>query len=130
MGTQVVAGVTKSRLAELENVKTSSPINQWVASLPQSHKTAIMKAVESGSLLQVRRSLRLIDELDPQYRGRSFKVEVLSTFNVEPILPVLQFGLNCIPSQAQIELGPLDDIEGHIARFSESSYGFDARLVV
>jgi FkbH-like protein len=89
-----------------------------------------MEAVDSGSLLQVRRSLRLLDELDPQYRGRSFKVEILSTFNLEPILPVLQFALNCIPSQAQIELGPLDDIEGHIARFSESSHGFDARLVV
>ena len=112
MGTQVVAGVTKSRLAELENVKTSSPISHWVASLPQSHKVAILEAVESGSLLQVRRSLRLLDELDPQYRGRSFKVEILSTFNLEPILPVLQFALNCIPSQAQIELGPLDDIEG------------------
>ena len=65
-----------------------------------------MEAVKSGSLPQVRRTLRLIDELDPQYRGRLLNIELLSTFNLEPLLPVLQLALNCIPSQAHIQLGP------------------------
>jgi len=91
-----------------------------------------MEAVKSGSLPQVRRTLRLIDELDPQYRGRLLNIELLSTFNLEPLLPVLQLALNCIPSQAHIQLGPLDDIEGHIARSSSSgsSATFNARVVL
>jgi FkbH-like protein len=107
-----------------------NPVRHWIGSFPQSQQIAILEAVESGSLPQIRRALRLIDELHRQYRGRSLNVEVLSTFNLEPLLPVLQFALNCIPSQAQVELGPLDDIEGHITRSSGVSPGCDARLVV
>ena len=114
----------------MRNVKTLNPVRHWIGSFPQSHQIAILEAVESGSLPQIRRALRLIEELDLQYRGRPLNVEVLSTFNLEPLLPVLQFALNCIPSQARIELGPLDDIEGQITRSSGSSYGLDARLVV
>ena len=112
------------------NVKTLNPIRHWIGSFPQSHQIAILESVESGSLPQIRKALRLIEELPRQDRGRSLNVEILSTFNLEPLLPVLQFALNCIPSQAQVELGPLDDIEGHITRPSGSSHGFDARLVV
>src|SRR5436853_2779105 len=114
----------------MRNVKTLSPVRRWTSGLPPSHQNAILEAAESGSLPQIRKTLRLIEELDPQCRGRVLKVEMLSTLNLEPILPVLQFALNCIPSQAQVQLGPLDDIEGHITKSSGSSKGFDARLVV
>ena len=32
-------------------------------------------------------------------RGPILNVELLSTFNLEPILPILQFALNCMPSR-------------------------------
>ncbi len=114
----------------MRNVKTLNPVRHWIGSLPQSHQIAILEAVESGSLPQIRRALRLIEELPRRARGRSLNVEILSTFNLEPLLPVLQFALHCIPSQARVELGPLDDIEGHITRSSAGSRRADARLVI
>src|ERR1700730_3456455 len=74
-----------------------------------------MQAVESASLAKIRRALRSLDELAPEQRGPVLAVEILSTFNLEPILPVLQLAFNCLPSRAQVRLAPLDDIEGYIS---------------
>ena len=59
-------------------------------------------------------------------------VELLCTFNLQPFLPVLEFALSCIPSQVDMRVGPLNDIEGQItqSRFTNSSSGLDARVVV
>lgn len=113
-------------------MKTSNPVRYWVSSFPESHRTAIVKAVESGSLPQIRRALQLIQGLDSQCRGRPLHVELLCTFNLEPFLPVLEFALNCIPSQVDMRVGPLNDIEAQItqSRTTSSSYGLDARVVV
>jgi FkbH-like protein len=60
------------------------------------------------------------------------QVELLSTFNLEPFLPVLEFALNCMPSQVNVRVGPLNDIEGQITQSSSknSSEGLDARVVL
>ena len=75
-----------------------------------------MKAVHSTSLAEIRRALRSLEEIAPEQRGPVLDVEILSTYNVEPILPVLQLALNCLPSRAQLRLAPLDNIEGYIAQ--------------
>jgi FkbH-like protein len=89
---------------------------QWIRSFPEMQKSAVMEAVESGSVAKSRRALRLLEELSVGERGPVFDVEVLSTFNLEPLLPVLQLALNCLPSQARLRLAPLDSIEAHIAQ--------------
>ena len=90
-----------------------------------------MQAVESGSLAKIRRALRSLDELAPEQRGPVLAVEILSTYNLEPILPVLQLAFNCLPSRAQVRLAPLDDIEGYISQSaSTGSQGLpNARIV-
>jgi FkbH-like protein len=106
-------------------------IRQWIGSFPDAQQDAIMQAVESASLAKIRRALRLLDELAPEQRGPVLAVEILSTFNLEPILPVLQLAFNCLPSRAQVRLAPLDDIEGYISQpASTGSQGLPhARIV-
>ena len=91
-----------------------------------------MEAVASASLAKTRRASRLLDELGPDQRGPVFDVEVLSTYNLEPLLPVLQLALSCLPSQARLRLAPLDSVEAHIARpaNSESQAVSDARIII
>ena len=59
-------------------------------------------------------------------------VELLCSFNLEPFLPVLEFALNCMPSQADMRVGPLNDIEGQIteSHSTNSAHELDARVVV
>src|SRR4029450_8794706 len=105
---------------------------QWIHSFPDVQKSAVMEAVESASLAKTRRALRCLEELGPDQRGPVFDVEVLSTYNLEPLLPVLQLALSCLPSQARLRLAPLDSIEAHIAQpaNSESQAVSDARIII
>jgi FkbH-like protein len=91
-----------------------------------------MQAVESASLAKIRRALRSLHELAPEQRGPVLAVEILSTFNLEPIFPVLELALNCLPSCAQVHLAPLDDIESYISQSAGAgSQGLPhARIVV
>ena len=74
-------------------------VRHWIRNFPETQKSVIADAFESASLAKIRRASRLVEELDPAQRGPTLSVELLSTFNLEPILPVLQFALNCMPSR-------------------------------
>jgi FkbH-like protein len=104
----------------------------WIRSFPDVQKSAIMEAVKSASLAKTRRALRLLQELDPDQRGPLFNVEILSTYNLEPLLPVLELAVSCLPSQACPRLAPLDNIEAHIAHpaTSGSHVVCDARIII
>jgi len=67
-------------------------VRQWIRSFPETQKAAIIEAVESASLAKTRRALRLLEELGPDQRGPVLDVEILSTYNLEPLLPVAHFG--------------------------------------
>lgn len=88
-----------------------------------------MSAVDSASIPKVRRALRLIEELDSEQRGPLFDIELLSTQNLEPVLPVLQLAFSCLPSRATVRLAPLDDIEGYISR-AGAAEGNSARVII
>ena len=105
---------------------------EWIHGFPDVQKSAIMEAVDSASLAKTRRALRLLEELGPDQRGPVFDVEMLSTYNLEPLLPVLQLALSCLPSQARLRLAPLDSIEAHIAHTAraESQALSNARIVI
>lgn len=107
-------------------------ILQWIGSFPKLQQEAVVEAIESASLAKVKRSLRLIDEMDTQQRGPLFQVELLSTFNFEPVLPVLRLALACLPSRASLRLAPLDSIEASLAQdFDPGATGdLDARLII
>jgi len=107
-------------------------IRQWIGSFPEVQRNAVIQAVESASLAKIRRALRSLHELAPEQRGPVLAVEILSTFNLEPIFPVLELALNCLPSRAQVRLAPLDDIEGYISQSASArSQGLPhARIVV
>jgi FkbH-like protein len=98
-------------------------IHQWIRGFPDVQRDAIMQAVESASLPKIRRALRSLQELAPAQRGPVLDVEILSTYNLEPVLPALQLALDCLPSRAHVRLAPLDDIEGYISQ----SAGADAQ---
>jgi FkbH-like protein len=107
-------------------------LRQWVRRFPDVQKNAVVQALESASLSKIRRALRLLDELDREQRGPRLDVEILSTYNLEPVLPVLQLAMSCLPSQACPRLAPLDSIEAHIAQpaRSQTREVFDARMVI
>ena len=67
--------------------------------------------------------------LTPEQRGRPFTIELLSTYNLEPVLPPLELALSCIPSQPQLQLAPLNDIEGHITR-NTVAQACDVRVII
>ena len=69
-------------------------IRHWIRNFPEPQKAAITEALESASLAKIRRALRLLEEIDPEERGPIFGVEFVSTFNLEPVLPVLQLALD------------------------------------
>jgi FkbH-like protein len=107
-------------------------IRQWIRSFPEALRDAIIEAVQSASLSKVRRALRLLDELGADQRGPILNLELLSTYNLEPVLPVLQLAFNCLPSRAQLRLAPLDAVEAHISQPAgvESPGLPDARFVI
>jgi FkbH-like protein len=105
-------------------------VRQWIRDFPAPLKNAIIEAVESASLAKVRRALRLLEELGVDQRGPVLNIELLSTFNLEPVLPVLQLALDCLPSRAHLQLAPLDAIEAHISQRAESPELPHARIVI
>src|SRR5437868_6292496 len=107
-------------------------VRQWIRSFPDAQKAAIMEAVESGSLAKARRALSLLDRMGPEQRGPALNVEILATYNLEPLLPVLQLAMSCLPSRPCARLAPLDSIEAHIAQptHSGSDVLFDARIII
>jgi FkbH-like protein len=115
-----------------EGLSSLNLLLQWIRGFPDVQKSAVMEAFDSASLAKTRRALRLLEELGPDQRGPVFEVEMLSTFNLEPLLPVLQLALNCLPSQARLRLAALDSIEAHIAQPAspESQVLSNARIII
>lgn len=109
-----------------------SIVDFWIRNLPAETRDAIRDAIDSASLGKVRRALRLVGDVAAELRGPQFNVELLSTYNLEPILPTLELALTCLPSKAHLELAPLNDIEGHISNsvFSTSSHGAKVRVIL
>ena len=107
-------------------------VSHWIKNYPDRQKQAILEAVESSSLAKIRRALHLIEELEASQRGPVFRVELLGTYSLEPMQPVLQFALNCIPVRPEVRIGPLDTIENWISRTAEVGAGKlpDARVVL
>ena len=101
----------------------------WIEGFPELQRKTIVEAVETASLAKVRRALRLLNELTPEQRGRLFTIELLSTYNLEPVLPALELALSCIPSQARLQLAPLNDLEGHITQ-NIAVQACDVRVII
>ena len=91
-------------------------MRHWIANYPEPQKEAILEAIASSSLARIRHALRLMEELGPTKRGPAFRVELLGTYSLEPLRPVLQLALNCFPAQAELRIGPLDSIETQISQ--------------
>jgi FkbH-like protein len=107
-------------------------VNFWIRNFPALQREAITEALESARLGKIRRALRLIADLPEEQRGPLFTIELLSTYNLEPVLPTLELACNCLPSRAQVQLGPLNDIEGHITtgNFSGTAASAKARVIL
>ncbi|PZR73361.1 MAG: hypothetical protein DLM52_11230 [Chthoniobacterales bacterium] len=107
-------------------------VNFWIRNFPAEQQEAIRDAITSARLGKVRRALQLVGNLPPQLRGPGFNIELLSTYNLEPILSTLKLALRCLPSSARLELAPLNDIESYIASssFLSSAEGANARVIL
>lgn len=104
-------------------------LRQWLRHFPAAVKDAALEALRSARMGQVRKALRLVEKVDQAERGPSFNIELLSTFNLEPAMPVLTLALACIPTQPAIRLAPLDTLESSI---SQRPYDFalQARVLI
>ena len=107
-------------------------VRHWIEHFPDRQKAAVLEAVESSSLARIRHALRTVEELEATHRGPAFRVELLGTYSLEPLRPVLQLALNCLPSRATLEIGPLDAIETRIAHgaLGAEREALDARVVL
>ena len=107
-------------------------VRHWIEHFPDRQKAAVLEAVESSSLARIRHALRTVEELEATQRGPAFRVELLGTYSLEPLRPVLQLALNCLPSRATLEIGPLDAIETRIAHgaLGVEREALDARVVL
>jgi len=124
--------LNNAAILTLTQAKTLNLVRQWVRRFPDVQKNAVVKALESASLSKIRRALRLLDELDQEQRGPRLDVEILSTYNLEPVLPVLQLAISCLPSVACPRLAPLDSIESHMAQPAQrpGAADCDARMII
>ena len=113
-------------------VNQMNRVRYWIENYPDRQKAAVLEAIESSSLARIRRALRMVEELESSQRGPAFRVELLGTYNLEPLRPVLQLALNCLPARATLEIGPLDAIESHIAKdvIGAEREALDARVVL
>ena len=107
-------------------------VRHWIEHFPDRQKAVVLEAVESSSLARIRHALRTVEELEATQRGPAFRVELLGTYSLEPLRPVLQLALNCLPSRATLEIGPLDAIETRIAQgaLGAEREALDARVVL
>ena len=107
-------------------------VRYWIENYPDRQKAAVLEAIESSSLARIRRALRMVEELESSQRGPAFRVELLGTYSLESLRPVLQLALNCLPARATLEIGPLDAIESHIAKgvVGAEREALDARVVL
>ena len=87
-----------------------NPVRQWIRKFPEAERRAITDALQSASLAKIRRASRMFEELAHDEGGPSLNVEMLSTYNLEPVSAVMQFALNCILGQAHLHLALLDAI--------------------
>jgi FkbH-like protein len=105
-------------------------VRRWIRSFPEPERTSIREAFESASLAKIRRALPLLENVGADQRGPTLNVELLSTYNLEPMLPVLQLALNCLPSRANLQLAPLDAIEAQLSSPVHSEKIPHVRIVI
>lgn len=79
--------------------------------LPEPVRRVVAEAVEAATWIKVRRALAALASCPVEQQGPEVTVHILSSFNLEPILPALELGLRCIPSRAGVTFAPLDTIE-------------------
>jgi FkbH-like protein len=82
--------------------------------LPEPVRPAVSDAVQSATWLKVRRALSAIAACPPEQQGPEVAIQILASFNLEPVEPALQLGLRCIPCRPEVKLAPLDTIEQQI----------------
>lgn len=91
-------------------------LRQWLHRLPAPVKEAAREALRSAQMGKIRHALRLLEEIDEAERGPALNIEILSTFNLEPVAPLLSLALTCIPSQPTLQVAPLDTLEASISK--------------
>ena len=105
-------------------------VRDWIRDYPEPQKKAVLDALESCSLAKVRRALRLLEDLSANQRGPLFHVELLCTYNLEPLRPVLELALNCLSRRVHLHIAPLDAIEAHLSKGVKGGDTLNARLVI
>ena len=75
-------------------------------------RPAVSEALgETPTWVKIRRANAALDGAEARLRGPEVAVNLLASFNLEPIEPVLRLGLQCIPCQPQLRIAPLNTIE-------------------
>jgi FkbH-like protein len=89
-----------------------SPIDVTLSRLPESARPAVSEALgETPTWVKIRRANAALDGAEAGLRGPEVAVNLLASFNLEPIEPALRLGLQCIPCRPQLWTAPLNTIE-------------------
>ncbi len=89
-----------------------TPIDIILSRVPESARPAVSEALgETPTWVKVRRASAALEGADAGLRGPELAVNLLASFNLEPIEPALRLGLQCIPCQPQLRVAPLNTVE-------------------
>ena len=90
--------------------------------LPEDQRKAAQQALVSGSWIAIRRALASFKSLPLAGQGQEITLGLLSTFNVESMLPALELGLRTIPCRPTFHLAPLDSVEQELLNPGSETY--------
>lgn len=89
-----------------------APVDITLSRVPESARLAVSEALgETPTWMKVRRANAVLDGVGSGLRGPEVAVNLLASFNLEPVEPALRLGLQCIPCRPQLRIAPLNTIE-------------------
>jgi FkbH-like protein len=92
-------------------VSTTSTAEQLTRGWAEQPARLFLEAVSSGSLIGIRRALAAIEAGAVPSPAPEIKLNLLASFNVESILPMLQLPLRAIPCRPAFEIAPFNTVE-------------------
>lgn len=89
-----------------------TPVDVTLSRVPESARPAVAEALgDAPTWVKVRRANAALETAETSLRGPEVAVNLLASFNLEPVEPALRLGLQCIPCRPQVRMAPLNTVE-------------------
>ena len=81
---------------------------------PQNLLNDSNKALNNGSIIEVRKILKKISKLSRKMRGKKLKLGIVRTFTIEAQIDFIKLALSVLPCNIEIKVADIDNIEQEI----------------